>query len=1326
MLSVLVILTLFLMVFFSSCIQTQNEPEAKLSVEMIDRSISELFGLTVCSLEIHVEGIAETLEITTDVHQESIPISGRQRITVSDFLTDIQSNTIKIQLIDDKQEVIAEQSLPLSAHTKRPEYSQFNEGIYFVQTELVRFYQLEYLSQLRFTERVELYYQTQDETITTYAMLLKGGQARFCLYADYPVDTDDPVVDEFPHERVFDHENGWYLNPKEEGIHYYRLETASIPETAGETAGDGFYEEGQTVTIAATPAHNFRFVNWTKDDLIISIQAHDIYTMPDENVTLAANFEEQKPPTLIEPSFSNMWNQILPPTFTVTTGAMDPDGDLANFYFALFADDEMICEIELLSIQGISQFRETREVEVDLEGVMERSVRYFVFARDKEGNTATMDCQGLMVTRRGVGLIIGDCHLGTDESVDLAESLGNFSPDSTFEEIPEETATVYDLPFGITTLLFEIFPEEAVSPTKAELYLYTNLEDVFNRGAQFKRGESESMTLLERGSYQTAIEFANLTPEQSIWLALYIQGATNPWFVWKISALEHSTTPQVTVVTEGMTQGFKEGDPLQFEVNLKDEMLISLDDLTIAFTDQDGTIYLEEFIHHLNQHLWQEAESTPKWFMDDSWRFAIRYHAKVTFENFPEAYEDIRKRDMEPDPDPKTVYAISEPLVTYDGTDPDHIWHRYNGETGEKINWDLPGWLSNDLLYYFGVLDSHIASLIRPEYITDIANMTVQLYPEIVVVEKESNNQVLFVADAALGAANALLAERVSESDTYQVIFKAQNAKGDIGESESFSFPIVADNTSPEINITYGSANESKYFADRRPEDLVSKDTRDNIAPPMFFVDSISLYSGESFTVKAVDHHALYDFAVFFTSDEADQSPENWRTNLPAIMNPTLETANLPMGYDFLYKAEDEFYTGQTDANKNKEDKPTMTLNEILINEPDPVIAKALYTQIYAKTLPGNIYGNFSIDNRFEIYENYTWSGVRNVRETALINVEKQEQYFTRKTDDVTKQISMPSVPGTYWVWIIARDRGAQDSWLFDYENSRVNIDPLTGEPEIYEQDVLYNQNNFFTVNPNLEDVEIYYENSESESDASMAILLRVRVQPHSMDIQRLDIHEPDLIGFPSTDDYGDVWYAHSYNVLQLDEETKVNEFDEGESRGNLPRELYPVYIQHFEDRDAGNKFGLTPSGAIMFDNLWGAVEDQEYGNYTHLNDPSIEAIPVVGGNQPTIFRIKTHEDIEKVQLELIDQQAWTVSEYCSMVPTILASTTIVKDYSCEGKGMSGYWEWPVQLSAFFDGSNQPAAIVVKASGTFGEFYQQWQWPIWVDVANPEISSIQP
>ncbi|MFW6263581.1 MAG: hypothetical protein ACOC34_06065, partial [Thermotogota bacterium] len=398
------------------------------------------------------------------------------------------------------------------------------------------------------------------------------------------------------------------------------------------------------------------------------------------------------------------------------------------------------------------------------------------------------------------------------------------------------------------------------------------------------------------------------------------------------------------------------------------------------------------------------------------------------------------------------------------------------------VNWDID-FIANDMLYFFGVPDRQIESFNKPEYITDLATMTVHLYPEIVVVDKEEPEEVIFVSDAALGAGNRYILETASGYKQYNIMFTAENAKRDTGSSEKKVFPVYADNTSPEIKLTYGPNDVKKYFADRRPEELKTGDNAyDRIAPPMFFVDSISLKAGQTLTVDALDNVALYDFAVLFAGEDTEQTHSNWRSNIPEILNPDLEEIDMPMGFDFLYKNTDEFYTGQNLANKNKEDLPEQTLNQILINEPVPITSKAVYTDVYSKSQPGR----FSIDDRYEVYENYTWSGVRNAETTSKINVDKQEEYFTRRKKTVSKEINMPSVPGTYWVWIIARDRGAQDSWLFDYENDRVNIDPITGNPEIYSQDVMFNQNNYFTEDPNLENVEVYYENSESESDAPM------------------------------------------------------------------------------------------------------------------------------------------------------------------------------------------------------------------------------------------------
>ena len=66
------------------------------------------------------------------------------------------------------------------------------------------------------------------------------------------------------------------------------------PSAGGIVTGAGEYTEGTTVTIAATPNTNYHFVNWTGDtDHIADANASSTtLTMPTQNITLTANFEE--------------------------------------------------------------------------------------------------------------------------------------------------------------------------------------------------------------------------------------------------------------------------------------------------------------------------------------------------------------------------------------------------------------------------------------------------------------------------------------------------------------------------------------------------------------------------------------------------------------------------------------------------------------------------------------------------------------------------------------------------------------------------------------------------------------------------------------------------------------------------------------------------------------------------------------------------------------------------------------------------------------------------------------------------------------------------
>ncbi|HPW66363.1 MAG TPA: M6 family metalloprotease domain-containing protein, partial [Salinivirgaceae bacterium] len=85
----------------------------------------------------------------------------------------------------------------------------------------------------------------------------------------------------------------------------YSLTLVANP-TAGGTVNDvsGNYQPYSNITVIATPAEGYNFVNWTKDGVEVNTNAEFVYVMPSEDVTLTANFE-------------------LIPTYTVTFTVID-------------------------------------------------------------------------------------------------------------------------------------------------------------------------------------------------------------------------------------------------------------------------------------------------------------------------------------------------------------------------------------------------------------------------------------------------------------------------------------------------------------------------------------------------------------------------------------------------------------------------------------------------------------------------------------------------------------------------------------------------------------------------------------------------------------------------------------------------------------------------------------------------------------------------------------------------------------------------------------------------------------------------------------------
>lgn len=79
-------------------------------------------------------------------------------------------------------------------------------------------------------------------------------------------------------------------NPAESTTH--TVTVSASPAAGGTVTGGGTYEEGDKVTLTATPAEGYKFVNWTENGSVVSTNAAYTFTVTG-NRTLVANFEEK-------------------------------------------------------------------------------------------------------------------------------------------------------------------------------------------------------------------------------------------------------------------------------------------------------------------------------------------------------------------------------------------------------------------------------------------------------------------------------------------------------------------------------------------------------------------------------------------------------------------------------------------------------------------------------------------------------------------------------------------------------------------------------------------------------------------------------------------------------------------------------------------------------------------------------------------------------------------------------------------------------------------------------------------------------------------------
>ncbi|HPH12011.1 MAG TPA: SUMF1/EgtB/PvdO family nonheme iron enzyme, partial [Thermotogota bacterium] len=166
------------------------------------------------------------------------------------------------------------------------------------------------------------------------------------------------------------------------------------------------YNAGETAYVLASPKSGYRFVKWTKSGADVFTNAHSVYTMPDEDVTLVAHFEAFEEPqgmALVEGRTFQMGDEIGDikegvnprPTHTVT---FTYDYWIGK-YEVTFGEYDTYCEAK-----GISKPDDAGWGRGDRPVIYVNwwdSIAYCNWVSDNEGLQRAYDSNGYLLNRYG-------------------------------------------------------------------------------------------------------------------------------------------------------------------------------------------------------------------------------------------------------------------------------------------------------------------------------------------------------------------------------------------------------------------------------------------------------------------------------------------------------------------------------------------------------------------------------------------------------------------------------------------------------------------------------------------------------------------------------------------------------------------------------------------------------------------------------------------------------------------------------------------------------------------------------------------------------------
>ncbi|HPE70462.1 MAG TPA: hypothetical protein PLF96_14175, partial [Thermotogota bacterium] len=251
----------------------------------------------------------------------------------------------------------------------------------------------------------------------------------------------------------------------------------------------------------------------------------------------------------------------------------------------------------------------------------QKNLRYFILAKDLEGNTTRLDNQNLVAKRMDIALIETIDHVRTPSSPHMVSHYRvPPSAQNTIVELPEGDRL--PLQFGISKMTISLMDsDQFVQPGfSARGYIFTTPSEIFDGVPDVWRAEG-----IIDADKKLKLDMVNFWRQQDLdtskWFVLEVVNFARQVtvrYVWNIQALGDTFDPLVQITDSG--KDYREGVPLEFTVNATDELLEAISDLRILVNvGQSGWKDLEDVVSSMNPSV------DPR----ENWLFGVRYHVKV-------------------------------------------------------------------------------------------------------------------------------------------------------------------------------------------------------------------------------------------------------------------------------------------------------------------------------------------------------------------------------------------------------------------------------------------------------------------------------------------------------------------------------------------------------------------------------------------------------------------------------------------------------------------------------------------------------------------------